>query len=91
MEFDWDESKRKANLRDHGIDFVGIEEVFECETVTILDDRFDYGEQRFVTFGILEGRVVAIAHTESDKRIRIISVRKATRNEEKSYYKEIRD
>lgn len=91
MEFDWDEAKRKANLRDHGIDFVGIEAVFEDETVTILDDRFDYGEQRYVTFGILEGRVVAIAHTETDELIRIISARKATRNEEKSYYKEIRD
>ena len=91
MEFDWDEPKRKANLRDHGIDFVGIETVFEGETVTILDDRFDYGEQRFVTFGILDGRVVAVVHTETDKLIRIISVRKATRNEEKSYYKEIRD
>ena len=91
MEFDWDEAKRKANLRNHGIDFVGIEQIFDGETVTILDDRFDYGEQRFVTFGMLEGRVVAVAHTEADERIRIISVRKATKNEEKSYYKEIRD
>jgi uncharacterized DUF497 family protein len=91
MEFDWDEAKRKANLRDHGIDFVCIEAVFEGETVTILDDRFDHGEQRYVTFGMLEGRVVAIAHKETDELIRIISARKATRNEEKSYYKEIRD
>ncbi len=91
MEFDWDENKRKANLRNHGIDFVGIEELFEGETVTILDDRFDYGEQRFVTFGTLEGRVISVAHTETDDTIRVISVRKATRNEETSYYKEIRD
>jgi uncharacterized DUF497 family protein len=91
MEFDWDENKRKANLRNHGIDFVGIDEVFEGETVTILGDRFDYGEQRLVTFGMLEGRVIAVAHTESDDMIRVISVRKATKNEEKSYYKKIRD
>jgi uncharacterized DUF497 family protein len=91
MEFDWDEAKRKANLRNHGIDFVDIDELFEGETVTILDDRFDYGEQRFVTFGMLEDRVVAVAHTETDEQIRIISVRKATKNEEKSYYEEIRD
>lgn len=91
MEFGWDENKRKANLRNHGIDFVGIDEVFEGETVTILDDRFDYGEQRLVTFGMLEGRVIAVAHTESDDMIRVISVRKATKNEEKSYYKKIRD
>jgi uncharacterized DUF497 family protein len=91
MEFDWDEAKRKANLRNHGIDFVDIDELFEGETVTILDDRFDYGEQRLVTFGMLEGQIVAVAHTETDEKIRIISVRKATKNEEKSYYEEIRD
>jgi len=40
---------------------------------------------------MLENRVVAVAHTETDEKIRIISVRKATKNEEKSYYEEIRD
>ena len=60
-------------------------------TVTIPDDRFDYGEGRFVTFGLLEGRVVAIAHTEADEVIRVISVRKATKDEEGSYFKEIAD
>ncbi len=91
MEFQWDEAKRKSNLHNHGIDFVGIEKVFEGATVTIPDDRFDYGEERFVTFGLLDGRVVAIAHTESDEVIRIISVRKATKHEESSYFKEIAD
>ena len=91
MEFAWDEAKRKSNLRNHGIDFVGIEKVFEGETVTMLDDRFNYGEERFVTFGLLDGRVVTIAHTEADGVIRIISVRKATKYEESSYFKEIAD
>lgn len=80
MEFQWDEVKRMWNLRDHGIDFVEIDRAFEGETVTILDNRFNYGEERFVTFGLLDGRVVAIAHTETTKLIRIISVRKATKN-----------
>ena len=91
MEFEWDEAKRTSNLRNHGIDFIGIEQVFEGETVTVLDDRFDYGEERFITFGLLDGRVVAIAHTETDEIIRIISVRKATKYEESSYFKEISD
>ena len=91
MEFQWDEAKRKSNLHNHGIDFVGVEQTFEGETVTILDNRFDYGEARFVTFGLLDNRVVAIAHTESDELIRIISVRKATKDEESSYFKEIAD
>jgi uncharacterized DUF497 family protein len=91
MEFKWDEAKRKSNLRNHGIDFVNIKEVFEGKTVTILDNRFNYGEERFVTFGLLDGRVVAIAHTETDEVIRIISVRKATKYEESNYFKEISD
>jgi hypothetical protein len=70
---------------------VGIEKVFAVATLTILDDCFDYGESRFITLGILTGRVVVIAHTETPEVIRIISVRKATKNEEAGYFKEIAD
>jgi hypothetical protein len=91
MLFEWDEAKRQSNIQKHGIDFIGIERVFAGTTVTILDDRFDYSESRFITLGLLSGRVVVIAHTETPEVIRIISVRKATRNEEASYFKEIAD
>lgn len=91
MEFEWDEEKRLSNIEKHGLDFIGIENVFEGETATILDNRFDYGEERFVTFGFFEGRVVAITHTETDEMIRIIGVRKATKNEEENYFKQIAD
>jgi len=91
MRYEWDEAKRESNIQKHGIDFFGIERVFAGETVTILDDRFDYDESRFITAGVLSGRVVVIAHTESDEVIRIISVRKATKNEEASYFKETAD
>jgi uncharacterized DUF497 family protein len=91
MEFVWDEEKRKTNLRNHDIDFVGVEAVFEGLTITIVDDRFDYGESRYVTYGLWGYRVVSIVHTESDGSIRIISVRKATRSEETTYYREIAD
>ena len=89
MEFEWDEDKRLSNIAKHGFDFVGVESVFEGETVTILDNRFDYGEERFVTFGMFNGRVIAVAHTETKTIIRIISVRKATTNEEANYFREI--
>lgn len=89
MRYEWDEAKRQSNIEKHGIDFIGIEEVFAGEIVTILDDRFDYGEIRCVTVGLLNGRVVVIAHTETDDIIRIISVRKATKNEAINYYKKI--
>jgi hypothetical protein len=70
---------------------VGIEEVFAGTTVTILDDRFDYDEPRFITLGLLGGRVVVIADTETHEVIRVISVRKATKDEETSYFKQIAD
>jgi uncharacterized protein len=91
VEFEWDEDKRLSNIGKHGLGFVEINIVFEGETVTIFDERFDYGENRFVTFGLLDGRVVAIGHTETDTVIRIISVRKATKNEEINYYREIKN
>lgn len=91
MRFEWDEAKRESNLLKHGLDFLDIERVFEGETVTILDDRFDYGEERYITLGLLDGRVVVIVHTETEDCLRLISARKATINEEISYFKEIAD
>lgn len=89
MRFEWDEQKRLANLKRHGFDFIGVEAVFDGDRYTILDNRFDYGEKRFVTIGILKGRVVAVVYTDIDEIIRIISIRKATKNEQQKYYKEI--
>jgi uncharacterized protein len=86
MRFEWDEEKRTANLQKHGIDFGDVATVFKGHTLTIEDDRWNYGEQRFVTFGVLGGQVVAVVHTESTRAIRVISIRKATRNEERNYF-----
>ena len=87
VRFEWDEAKRRSNLWRHGIDFAEVVEVFAAP-VTILDDRYDYGEKRFLTLGLLKGSVVAVVHTESDDVIRIISARKAERYEEIKYFKE---
>jgi uncharacterized protein len=91
MQFEWDENKRLANLQRHGIDFADVWQVFEHATYTIIDDRFDYGELRFFTIGLLNGRVVAIAHTENADVIRIISVRKANKNDQETYFNKIAD
>jgi uncharacterized protein len=91
MNVKWDGKKRKANIEKHGIDFIDGPAIFDGCTLTMIDDRYDYGEERFVTIGILEGRVVAVVHTESEDSIRIISIRKATKNEEKIYFSKIRD
>jgi uncharacterized protein len=90
MRFEWDEAKRQANLRKHGLDFDEVEDVFAGETVTILDRRV-FHERRFHTYGLLRGRVVTVVHTETDEIIRVISLRKATKNEEKNYFKEIKN
>jgi uncharacterized protein len=89
MEFEWDESKRTSNLRKHGIDFSDVSTVFDGLIVTVEDERFDYGEERFVTFGLLQGHVVAVVHTENKDYIRIISARKATKYEQKKYFEQI--
>jgi uncharacterized DUF497 family protein len=41
VRFEWDEAKREANLQKHGIDFIGVESLFEGVTITVEDDRFD--------------------------------------------------
>ena len=91
MTFEWDEKKRNANLQRHGLDFRDAERVFENETLLVIDDRFDYGEIRYVSFGMLDNIVVALVHTGTSESIRVVSLRRATRNEEKEYFQGIRD
>ena len=89
MQFSWSESKRKANIRTHGLDFIDAALVFEGVTYTFEDDRISYAEQRFVTLGLLAGVPVLIVHTEDKHEIRIISFRKATRAEARIYFEAI--
>ena len=86
MKITWDENKRQRNIAKHdGLDFAQAHIVFAGATFTFEDTRMDYGEQRFVTIGLLDG-VVVIVHTEGADEIRIISMRKATKNEQKLYF-----
>ncbi len=89
MRFTWHEAKRKRNLKDHGLDFVDAERVFDGPTFTFEDDRFRYDEQRYVTLGLLEGTPVSIVHTETKDRVHIISFRKATRRETAIFFENI--
>jgi uncharacterized protein (DUF4415 family) len=65
MRFEWDEAKRKSNLKTHSLDFADAKLVFSALTASYEDDRFRYAEQRFVTLGLLRGPPVSIVHTES--------------------------
>jgi len=89
MEFLWDESKRRSNLRKHGLDFRDAPGVFEGETITFLDDREDYGEERYISLGLLKDIVVVIVHAEDADTIRIISMRKATHYEKNIYIDQV--
>ncbi|MCZ7564523.1 MAG: BrnT family toxin [Burkholderiales bacterium] len=91
MRFTWRESKRRKNLKDHGLDFVDAPRVFEGPTFTYEDNRFAYGELRFVTLGLLAGIPVSIVHTETRNEIHIISFRKATKREEEILFRGIQD
>lgn len=77
------------NLKKHGLDFRDAEEVFDGVTYTYEDDRFHYGEERFVTLGFLRGIVVSLVHTEEGDHIHVISMRKATRREQEIYFQSI--
>jgi uncharacterized DUF497 family protein len=89
VEYQWDETKRLTNLRKHGIDFTDVPAVFDGDILTVEDERLDYGEQRFVTFGLLKGRVIAVVHTEHEDHTRIISARKATKYEQRTYFEQL--
>ena len=91
MRFTWSERKRAVNVKDHGLDFVDAPRVFEGATYTFEDNRFDYGEQRFETLGLLADVPVSIVHTETQDEIRVISFRKATKREATIYFQQFQD
>ena len=91
MRFVRSERKRSLNLKKHGLDFTDVQVVFEGLTFTYEDDRFAYGEERFITMGLLAGVPVSIAHTEANDEIRVISFRKATAREAKFFFNEFKD
>ncbi len=86
MIYEWDHAKKRINVAKHGLDFADAEQVLTGPCVTFVDDRLDYGEERLITLGLLDGRVVIIAHApRGDDITRIISMRKANRREQKIY------
>jgi uncharacterized DUF497 family protein len=84
---EWDERKRRANLCKHGYDFADCAEVFSGPVHTMVDDRYEYGETRFQTQGLLRGAAVVVTHTEEDGVMRVISLRRATTYEQEEYFK----
>jgi hypothetical protein len=87
--FTWDEKKRKLNRAKHGIDFHDAAIIFDGPLVTVEDTREDYGELRYVALGLLAGVVVSLTYTERGDQFRIISIRKALKNETRFFFSQI--
>lgn len=88
MKFVWDEKKKKINIQKHHIDFSEVRRVFAKPMVTRIDDR-DYGEIRWIALGDMDGKIVVLVYTEDNDTIRLISARRANRNETNIYFKKI--
>lgn len=85
MRIEYDAAKRNITLRSRGLDMADAGGVFEGETITVEDDRRDYGETRYITVGFLADRMVFVAWTPREGARRIISIRKANARERELY------
>ena len=85
MPIEFDETKRQATLHARGLGMARAGEVFEDATLTLSDDRRDYGEERFISTGFLDGVMVVLVWTPRSGVRRIISLRKANEREQMLY------
>jgi hypothetical protein len=87
MEFEWDENKRRVNLGTHGIDFEDAIAIWDGSELILPSSQTRHGEERFLAIGECEGRVITVVFTWRGQRIRLISARRARRNERADYRK----
>ncbi len=86
----FDPAKRKATLRERGLDFVDAAVVFEGPVLTIEDMRSAYPERRYVSLGLLNDRMIVLAWTPMPDGRRIIWMRKANEREQKKFRERLR-
>jgi uncharacterized DUF497 family protein len=88
-EFEWDDEKAISNLKKHNVTFEEGATIFNDPSIaTIFDPDHSEDEQRYISTGIsVQGRLLVVVHTEREERIRLISCRKATSAERKTYEK----
>lgn len=89
MEFEWDEAKNRSNIGKHGIGFELARRIFDGPVLTRLDNRKDYGEDRSVSIGAVDGVALVVVHTDREARVRLISARAASSKETRAYYEQI--
>ena len=86
MNFEWDEAKRRRNIRERKIDFMDIVPLFDGPTFEIIDERTNYSEIRIICFGELNNRLYVVVYTWRGPNRRIISARKSNAREQRAYY-----
>ena len=82
----WHETKRRTNLKKHGIDLAELESAFDSPMITLEDDSENYGELRLQSLAFWRGRVVFLVWTERDEGAHMISCRYADRTEIENYF-----
>ena len=88
LEFEWDDAKAAENYTRHGVSFDLAKKVFNDPfAVERIDDRQDYGEERYIISGLADGELLFVAYTEREERIRLISARRAIRHEQDDYFR----
>jgi uncharacterized DUF497 family protein len=87
--FEWDEAKRQVNFAKHGIDFVDALVMFDGFVVDEPDRRRDYGEERRLALGEVNGRILLVVYTRRDGNRRLISARRASDDERKKYFADV--
>jgi uncharacterized protein len=90
MKITWEAHKNAANIRKHGVSFAKAMRIFEGKVIEDIDDREDYGEERIQAIGLVEDKeyYVVYANRPGGER-RIISARRATRQERETYWQAI--
>lgn len=89
-DFEWDPVKESLNLQNHYVDFTTASLIWDHPVLKRPDNRRDYGESRFVAFGAVENRILAVVFTWRGEARRIISARKANPRERRLFEEEIR-
>lgn len=85
MDIEFDDEKRQQTLENRGLDFADAASLFEGPKFTVLDDRGDYGEDRFLTVGYLGDRLAIVVWTPRGEARRIISMRKCNAREQRKF------
>ena len=92
MRFEWDEAKNAANTVKHGIDFADAIDIFNHPMLSLIDDRKNYNEERWIAIGWMKSLVGVVVYTEQQGDvIRIISARNATKREVQHYEQAIKN